>query len=218
MRPGRSSSTCSSASRGTGGAVAPDFLTHSPLSTACRPTTPTRCIPTIASATSPIISRSSTRVRRSSSTATSATPPRPRRRRCCSGCSTRPACRRRSSSAATTCRAASTIGPITATRLGIETVDVGVPQLSMHSARELCGVEDPISLAVGLAPLLSCTRATDRVSRRRPGRCRTALQLGVQVDGQLARPRRAAAFGVSTRSVDGRGSACRPRHAACAGG
>ncbi len=51
----------------------------------------------------------------------------------------------------------STIGPITATRLGIPTVDIGVAQLSMHSAREVCGAQDPISMQQVLSAYLTGT-------------------------------------------------------------
>ncbi|MFI7318008.1 M18 family aminopeptidase [Streptomyces venezuelae] len=47
-----------------------------------------------------------------------------------------------------------TIGPITAARHGIKTVDIGVAILSMHSVRELCGADDPHMLANALVAFL----------------------------------------------------------------
>ncbi|CAL9500329.1 putative M18 family aminopeptidase 2 [Streptomyces sp. enrichment culture] len=47
-----------------------------------------------------------------------------------------------------------TIGPITAARHGIRTVDIGVAILSMHSVRELCGAKDPFLLANALTAFL----------------------------------------------------------------
>ncbi len=44
----------------------------------------------------------------------------------------------------------STIGPITAAKLGVRTVDIGVPQLGMHSIRELAGVADQATLIAAL--------------------------------------------------------------------
>jgi aspartyl aminopeptidase len=49
----------------------------------------------------------------------------------------------------------STIGPMTAARTGIPTVDVGAPQLAMHSARELMGANDVPAYAAALRAFLS---------------------------------------------------------------
>ncbi|WP_299532860.1 M18 family aminopeptidase [uncultured Streptomyces sp.] len=47
------------------------------------------------------------------------------------------------------------IGPLTAARLGVPTVDVGVAGLSMHSARELCGAQDPAHLSAVLREIMT---------------------------------------------------------------
>ncbi len=49
----------------------------------------------------------------------------------------------------------STIGPVTSARLGISTVDVGIAQLAMHSARELCGADDPAWYEAAMSAFLA---------------------------------------------------------------
>jgi len=50
----------------------------------------------------------------------------------------------------------STIGPIASTLLGIRTVDVGNPMLSMHSVRELGGAKDPAMMTRVMAAFYGC--------------------------------------------------------------
>jgi aspartyl aminopeptidase len=52
-------------------------------------------------------------------------------------------------------RSGSTIGPIVAAGLAMPTVDVGIPALAMHSARELCGAADPGMLIAALGAFLT---------------------------------------------------------------
>ena len=58
----------------------------------------------------------------------------------------------------------STIGPISAARLGVRAVDVGNPMLSMHSCREMAAVRDVAPMVRVLTQLLADFKSLDSAS------------------------------------------------------
>jgi aspartyl aminopeptidase len=52
----------------------------------------------------------------------------------------------------------STIGPLTAAETGIRTLYIGVPQLAMHSIRELAGTADAFNLSKVLRRFFGTSR------------------------------------------------------------
>ncbi|MDX5297989.1 MAG: M18 family aminopeptidase, partial [Gammaproteobacteria bacterium] len=57
----------------------------------------------------------------------------------------------------------STIGPLTAGHLGVRTLDIGVPQLGMHSIREMVGAQDAHTLYQVLKAFNGCVALPDVV-------------------------------------------------------
>jgi len=55
----------------------------------------------------------------------------------------------------------STVGPLTAAKIGVKTVDVGVPTFGMHSVRELSGVKDAFYLYRVLKKFFDVTNRKD---------------------------------------------------------
>ena len=121
---------------------------------ACRPTSATPCTPTTRSGTTRRTTRAPTAARSSRSTSTSGTRRTAADARCSPRRASGRACRWQSFVSNNALPCGTTIGPITAARHGIQTVDVGVAILSMHSARELCGADDPYLLANALVAFL----------------------------------------------------------------
>ncbi len=58
----------------------------------------------------------------------------------------------------------STIGPISAARLGVRAIDVGTPMLGMHSCREMAAASDVAPMIRVLTSLLSAFRGLDSAS------------------------------------------------------